>query len=181
MLKKRYVSALLFVMALLAVGGMTKAHAPVNEPDAPAEILRPVSEGQRMEMDASVYQTMYFLRCDHSVSRRVKIADDVQTASFSDVQAYYALWHIQSITKDRVEMERQLDLYCPMHQVVHMTETGQVVLCENRYGDGMAVKKVYETDTESMTEETRNQLLAGMGFGSETEAEKWLEEKGILP
>lgn len=181
MLKKRYLSALLMVMAMLIMGGITKAHAPVEEENTPGVTALPVSEEQRMDADAKVYQTMYFLRCGHNVSRRVGLAEDVKTATFSDVQGYYELWHIASITKKLVEMERQLDLYCPMHQVVNLTETGQVVLCENRYGDGMAVKKVYDADTETLPEEKRNQLLAGIGFDSEEEAERWLEKMGILP
>lgn len=180
MRKRPYIFTLLIVLGMLMAGGITTAEAPIEE-DEPETTALPVSEGEKMHADAQVYQTMYFLRCGHSVSRRTGLSDAVKTEDFASVRAYYDLWTVLEMTADHVEMERQLDLYCPMHQVVSLNETGQVVLSENRYGDGMAVKKVYAGSIDAISEETREKLLAGQGFDSEQDANAWLEEMGILP
>lgn len=180
MQKKRYVTTLLILLGMMIAGGITTAKAPVEQ-YGPCETALPVSEGERMAEDAKVYQTMYFLRCGHSVSRRTELADAVKQGSFSDVQAYYSLWTVLETTKEQVKMERQLDLFCPMHQVVSLNEAGQVILSENRYGDGMAVKKVYDTELALLPQDVRNALVAGIGFDSEAQADAWMEEKGIGP
>lgn len=176
----RKTAAILAVMlAAFALLGITGAKAPVDEAGVmPENTAVPVAEGQSISEDAKVYQTMYFTRCSHSVSRRTNAAEQVQGAAFDDVRAYYDQWTILTLTEDKVEMERQIALFCPMHKVLSLSEAGQVVLSENRYGDGMALLKIY--DAADMDERTREMLIAGLGFDSEEDAKRWLEENGLI-
>ena len=178
MKNKRYLGLVFMFLCAFTLAGITGAKAPVDEGSTvPQSTSVPVSEQQKIGLNAQVYQTMYFTRCGHKVSRRTDVAEAVREDTFDAVRSYYNLWTILEMTGDRVEMERQIDLYCPMHKVVSLDEAGQVVLSENRYGDGMAILKIYEGTAAD--EKIRNLLIAGRGFDSETEAEKWLSEIGI--
>lgn len=75
-------------------------------------------------------------------------------------------------------MERHIDLYCPAHVVISLDGSGQVVLAENRYGDGMAILKTL--DAAPREDEMRKTLIAGVGLDSEQEAMEWLQEHGLL-
>lgn len=177
---KKTFSMLAMIFVAFVLLGVTGAKAPVDEGAAlPESTSLPAAEQETIADNAQVYQTMYFTRCTHSVSRRTQVADAIRGASFEDIRAYYDEWNILSLSKERVEMDRQIELYCPMHKVISMDYSGQVVLSENRYGDGMAILKVYEGYVPE--EKVKEQLIAGQGFDTEEEAEKWLEENGRMP
>lgn len=137
-----------------------------------------VNESERLVRHATVSQTMHFLRCNHQVERRINIPEVLTGAALDTVTAYYELWHIQSMEKDRIVMERHIDLYCPAHVVISLDGAGQVVLAENRYGDGMAILKTLDAVPEA--DEIRKTLIAGVGFDSEQAAMDWLREHGLL-
>lgn len=176
-MKRRDVLWAVLMLAVFIGLGVANGHEP-DERVLPQPTVVPAAEQPSLNAGAQVYQTMFFTRCGHSVSRRTDAAVAVQGASFEAVRSYYDVWTILEMTEERVEMERQIGLFCPMHKVVSLTEAGQIVLAENRYGDGMAILKIY--DATFPDEETKNLLLAGQGFDSEEMAEMWLREKQVL-
>lgn len=130
----------------------------------------------KIRKDTNVIQTMIFSRCNHQVQRRISPPESLIGADFETVKKYYDLWNLASMTTNEVEMERNIDLFCPAHTVLSLDMSGQLVMAENRYGDGMAILKTYEW---KIPQEMRDSLIAGIGFDSREEAEKWLIENGI--
>ena len=72
-------------------------------------------------------------------------------------------------------MQREIDLFCPMHKVLMVNEAGEIMLCQNQYGDGMAVLTTYEKTLKNFDEETGEALRRGLGFDSREDAEQWLQ------
>lgn len=156
------------------------AQAPVREkaetlPTPPAASV--AGEGQRMQRDCQIVQTMAFSRCGHSVTRRVSAPDALAGADFSAAVEYYEAWSIVSFSPENVTMQREIDLYCPMHAVLSVNEAGEAVLTRNTYGDGMAVEKTYPLTLTDLSPEDRQTLLRGIGFDSKEEAEAWIEDR----
>lgn len=179
-MKKRFVMACSLCAAFMLTAWITRANAPADkEKEDPKIITQQTAEEYRIREHATVFQTMHFVRCGHPVERRIQVPGQLAGKGFDAVRDYYDLWEIKSMTEETVAMERYIDLFCPLHKVVYLDRTGQVVLAENRYGDGMAILKVL--DGRITDDEMRNQLIAGIGFDSEEEAVQWLKEKGILP
>ena len=167
--------AFLVAAAMLMGATMQRAQAPVDENLVSPPPARETAEQKvRVGKDCSVVQTMRFSRCGHSVTRRVAAPAVIQGMDFAGVQGYYALWQVQAFSEELIEMGREVSLYCPMHKVLSVNEAGEIVLTENVYGDGMAVVKTYDADIGDMREESRDQLLLGLGFDSAEEAEAWL-------
>ena len=71
-------------------------------------------------------------------------------------------------------MSREIPLYCPMHEVLSVSDAGEIVLSRNVYGDGMAATREYHRLLSEFDEEVQAALLLGMGFDSREEAERWL-------
>lgn len=168
------------ILLVLCFGVMVReAKAPGVEDDIRARETQPpvrdASEtGQRVQADCEVIQTMAFTRCGHSITRRIQAPQQVAGMDFSAAQAYYDLWQFSSFSPDRMDMRREIPLFCPMHQVLAVNEAGEVVLTNNRYGDGMAVEKTYALTLKNFDEETQASLRLGLGFDSVEEAEAWL-------
>ena len=178
-MKKRFVMACSLCAAFVLTAWITRANAPADkEKEDPMIITQQTAEEYRIREHAAVFQTMHFVRCGHPVERRIQVPGQLAGKGFDAVRDYYDLWEIKSMTEETVAMERYIDLFCPLHKVVYLDRTGQVVLAENRYGDGMAILKIY--DATFPDEETKNLLLAGQGFDSEEMAEIWLREKQVL-
>ncbi len=157
-----------------------EAQAPVHEkaeemPTPPAAAV--IGNGQRMQKDCQIIQTMAFSRCGHSVTRRVSAPEALVGADFSAACDYYDAWSVESFSPENVTMRREIDLYCPMHAVLSVNEAGEAVLTCNVYGDGMAVEKTYSLTLTDFSPENRQALLRGIGFDSREEAEAWLEER----
>ena len=167
--------------AALTVGLMTEtANAPEMNPPG-LSVPPPVSIGAaeqkaRIAAGCEVIQTMAFTRCGHSVTRRVLAPDTLMGADFPTAQAYYDLWQVESFSPDRLEMRRELALFCPIHTVVGVNEAGDVVLMRNMYGDGMAVVQDTGRTLDSFDADTREELLPGIGFESEEASLVWLRE-----
>ncbi len=156
------------------------AQAPVQEkaeelPTPPAASV--AGDGQRMDGNCQIIQTMAFSRCGHSVTRRVFAPEALAGADFSAALTYYEAWNILDFSPENVTMRREIDLYCPMHAVLSVNEAGEAVLTRNVYGDGMAVEKTYALTLSDFTTEDRQALLRGIGFDSKEEAEAWLEQR----
>ena len=156
------------------------AQAPVNDkaeelPTPPAASA--AGDGQRMDRDCQIIQTMAFSRCGHSVTRRVSAPEALLGADFNEARDYYEAWNIESFSPEAVAMGREIDLFCPMHEVLSANDAGEAVLTHNVYGDGMAVEKTYPWTLTDFEPEDRQALLRGIGFDSKEEAEAWLESK----
>ena len=168
-------AALLLALAAAALlwGRMAPAPRPSEDPGNPAAAVS--DSGSRVLAGCEIVQTMGFSRCGHSVTRRTAAPSGVVGADFAQTQAYYSLWQIQRFSPDRVEMAREIGLFCPMHRVLSVNEAGEIVLTRNVYGDGMAVDRVLDARIGDFDEETGRKLLAGLGFDSEEDAEAWLQ------
>ena len=155
------------------------AQAPVNnDPQAPQYTDAPSVDtsgvGEKVAPGAQIIQTMGFSRCGHSVTRRVQAPDSLAGAEFTAVKDYYSLWQIDQFSKERIEMSREIPLFCPMHTVVSVNEAGEGVLCRNLYGDGMAVIRTTGRSLDDFAGEDQEKLLLGLGFDTLKEAEDWL-------
>ena len=156
------------------------AQAPVQEKaeDAPTPPAASVAgDGQRLKKDCQIMQTMAFSRCGHSVTRRVTAPEALLGADFGAVRDYYEAWTVESFSPDKVAMQREIDLYCPMHAVLSVNDAGEAVLTWNVYGDGMAVEKTYALTLSDFSAGDRQALIRGIGFDSREEAEEWLNER----
>ena len=157
-----------------------EAQAPVQKKaeELPTPSAASVAgEGQQMGSDCQIIQTMAFSRCGHSVTRRVAAPDALVGEGFDAARDYYEAWSILSFSSENVAMRREMDLYCPMHAVLSVSDAGEAVLTRNVYGDGMAVEKTYALSLSDFSPEDRQTLLRGIGFDSGEEAEAWLESK----
>jgi hypothetical protein len=173
-----WVTAAVIAAALLLLP--REAQAPVQEkaedlPTPPAASV--AGNGQRMEKDCQIIQTMAFSRCGHSVTRRVSAPEALAGEGFEAARAYYDAWSIESFSPENVTMQREIDLFCPMHAVLSVNDAGEAVLTKNVYGDGMAVEKTYALTLADFEPEDRQALLRGIGFDSKEAAETWLAER----
>lgn len=139
-----------------------------------APVMDAANAGERLAPDCEILQTMCFSRCGHSVARRIHPPAEIAGADFAGTQAYYDLWQIEDFSAQAVSMRREIALYCPMHQVAGVNEAGEVVISENRYGDGMAVVLETGRQLDAFPEEKRRALLLGEGFDSREAALAWL-------
>ncbi len=170
----------LLALATLFIGPV--AQAPLQpdggeslaEETTPAPALDAASTGEKIEADCQILQTMCFSRCGHSVARRIHPPQSLIGADFETTQHYYDVWQIKDFSATALSMRREIDLYCPMHQVAGVTEAGEIVISENQYGDGMAIVAETGRRLEEFSEETQTQLLLGLGFDSRDEAIQWL-------
>ena len=166
------------LIAVLCSGlSLTEAHAPEDEyqesgiqAEAAAESSLAAGE------NCYLLQSMAFSRCGHSVQRRVALPGDMAGSGLSQIQKRYELWKIEEFQSHQIVMRREIELFCPMHKVLMADEAGQIVLAENVYGDGMAVIRVYDDMLSRFEETEQDQLLMGMGFENQAEAERWLRE-----
>lgn len=136
------------------------------------------AEQVKLKEQASIVQIMHFTRCMHRVDRRIQVPEHLAGSNLEALQAYYDNWQIIRMNQDEVEMERHIDLFCPMHIVVSLDLAGQVVLAENRYGDGMAILDILED--ARVKEKDKPALIAGIGFESREDAVAWLKSQGII-
>ena len=167
--------------AALAFGLMTEtAKAPEIAPKmliaTPPASVGAAEQKAKVAPGCEIIQTMAFTRCGHSVTRRVLAPDALTGADFAAVQDYYELWQLESFSPDRLEMRREIPLFCPIHTVVGVNEAGDAVLMRNMYGDGMAVVKDTARTLDGFDPDMREELLRGIGFDTEQQAEAWLQE-----
>lgn len=171
-------AGLLFAMlaaGILFLSGTENANAPEHAENTAIPQAKEVSDDRgKIQPDCVLIQTMLFTRCGHSVTRRIEAPADTSGMNFTQMQEKYDLWEIGDFSPSSVSLEREIDLFCPMHHVLAVNEAGEIVLTSNLYGDGMAVEKTYETSFQKMNEEKRERLMEGIGFDTREEAEAWL-------
>ncbi len=138
--------------------------------------VRDTAVGDALEKSCQVTQTMRFSRCGHSVTRRVGAPDTLEGASLEQARAYYAAWHIDALSPREIDMRRDIELFCPMHQVLMSDEMGNLARFVNRYGDGMACEERYDVAVSAFPEGVRAQLIAGLAFDDAESLEAWLAE-----
>ena len=102
-MKRRDVLWAVLMLAVFIGLGVANGHEP-DERVLPQPTVVPAAEQPSLNAGAQVYQTMFFTRCGHSVSRRTDAAAAVQGASFEAVRSYYDVWTILEMTEERVEM-----------------------------------------------------------------------------
>ena len=155
---------------------LQEAKAPEEHEEENAAVQAEEALGGKVLVKEGCFllQTMAFSRCGHSVSRRIALPGELIGSGLKEMQDHYSLWQIDEMREDQVTMKREIALFCPMHKVLMADEAGQIVLAENRYGDGMAVIKGYERSVGQFALEDQDALLLGMGFDSGEDAEAWL-------
>ena len=167
-------AAVFLALGLLTEEGKAPAlPVPALEPSlSPA--VDAAKKSEKAAAGCEIIQTMAFARCGHSVTRRIEIPQDLIGADFAAVQQRYDLWRVESFVPERIEMSRELPLFCPIHTVLGVNEAGMVVLSSNMYGDGMAVLRECSRSLEEFAPDEQSQLLLGLGFDSQEEALSWL-------
>lgn len=166
---------LCFAFAMMVTDA--KAPSDLDLPEVlptPARAEGAAETGVRIQPQCQITQTMGFSRCGHSVTRRIAPPEEMTGATFEEARAYYDLWQIGEFSPSRVVMQREIPLFCPMHQVLGVNEAGDVVIMQNEYGDGMAAVVEYEKNLRDFDEDIQEQLRLGIGFESREEAEAWL-------
>lgn len=138
--------------------------------------VRDTAAGDALERGCQITQTMRFTRCGHSVTRRVDAPDALEGASLQQARDYYAAWHIDALSPRDIQMRRDIELFCPMHQVLTTDEMGNLARFVNRYGDGMACEERYDAAVSAFPEEVRAQLIAGMAFDDAQSLDAWMRE-----
>lgn len=167
------IALLTLVFTMPATGQAPQERAAERTEEEQAE--QAAENRPRAAAGCQVIQTMRFSRCGHSVTRRVAAPKEIVGADFQAAQGYYDLWRLDAFSPDQIEMSREIALFCPMHWVLACSEAGEIVLTQNRYGDGMAIEKTYPgIALDSFDANTRESLRQGMGFDSQEEAEAFL-------
>lgn len=164
---------LCFFLMIADAKAPTEAEMPVME-STMGPALQVIESGAKIAAGCEITQTMGFSRCGHSVTRRIQAPENMVGADFAITQDYYDLWQVESFSAERITMRREISLFCPMHQVLTVNESGEVVLSQNQYGDGMAVLRTYPAHLSEFDEEIQNALILGLGFESEDAAVEWL-------
>ncbi len=181
--RKGRIIAFCVVMALAvgaAVGGdlVMKGRGGSASPGGALGETAENTSGEQVKTDenCAVEQTYRFLPCGHSVTRRLRIAPDLAGQGFDAVQAHYANWRVDAFTAHCVEMSRDMEIYCPMHQVLMLDESGAACVFENIYGDGLAIVEKLDASAEDFSEENREKLFQGLGFDDRQTLEEWVRE-----
>ncbi|MCI5566142.1 MAG: hypothetical protein MR400_10725 [Clostridiales bacterium] len=158
-------------------GGMTMLRAKAPVEDAPAPPMQNVdATHSRIGAGCEILQTMCFTPCEHSVSRRIQAPQEAVGMTFEETKNYYSLWQIMDFSPEKVSMRREIALYCPMHYVAMSNEAGDVVVCQNYYGDGMAVIEETNRQISDFADETRQSLVQGVPFDTREEARAWIQK-----
>ncbi len=171
-MKQKKTGVILWLVVLLA--GVVMA---VPWQSAQEELpIQKTAGGELLESDCQITQTMRFTRCEHSVTRRVNAPKALDGAAFDAVRAYYDAWHIDALSPRAMTMRRDVELYCPMHQVLMSDEMGNLARFVNKYGDGMACEERYDIAVSGFPEAIRAQLIAGLAFDDAETLAAWLKE-----
>ncbi len=142
--------------------------APVSEPAGAGSQVR-VAEG------CELLQTLSYTRCEHTVTRRVAAPAELYGKTLAEVQPLYEEWQITEFGPTEIKMSQQPDLYCPEHMVLMPDETGLLCVFQNKYGDAMALVSELATEMSALPASMQEEAKRGIGFGSLTELEQWLE------
>ncbi len=171
-------AAALVAAALLLIIGLypRDASAPdLNTTPPPENAADAAQTSTRVEAGCELVQLMKYNRCDHEVTRRTPIPQELVGKTRQEVEAAYEGWQVTEFLPKRVSMARVLSLYCAQHVVLMPDESGILSVFENKYGDAMAFVRSLETSLDALPESIQEEVRMGKGFDSLKDVEQWLE------
>ncbi len=139
------------------------------------QIAGAAKAGDVVAPDCQVTQSLHYVRCDHTVTRRIIATENMVGEDFSTLQTEYEEWNIDGFSPKEIEMTRDIALFCPLHYVLMTDEAGYVAVFQNRYGDGMALMDSTLWTMESLDTATQEHLRIGMGFDTMEELRAWAD------
>lgn len=167
---------LLAAAALAALAAAVVLWPGSTAPDeAPPVQAADNPQGSRIQEGCDVHQTLTYTRCQHTVTRRVTAPVELLGRTRQETEELYPEWRITAFGPKRVEMEQQLDLFCPDHKVLLPGGDGLLCVFENKFGDGLALVKEMQTPLSALPEAQQQLVKHGMGFSTLEELEAWLE------
>lgn len=143
--------------------------------EAPPAQAADSPQDSRVQEGCEVHQTLTYTRCRHTVTRRVTAPVELLGKTRGEAEELYPEWRITAFGPRRVEMEQQLDLFCPDHRVLLPGGDGLLCVFENKYGDALALVKELQTPLSALPEAQQQLVKHGMGFSTLEELEAWLE------
>ena len=168
----RGTSAALMTLAVLCAIGVIALmnREPSEQPQTVSDVNQTaIAEG------CELLQTLYYTRCEHSVTRRVAAPSELVGQTLAQVQPQYAEWQISEFGAKEVAMSCQLDMFCPDHMVLMSDGAGQLCIFQNKYGDGLALVSELQTELGMLPSDVQDSVRRGMGFHTLAELEQWLE------
>lgn len=135
------------------------------------------ASGQREKVEEAcvLLQTIHYDRCGHEMTRRIQADKEYYGATLQQMQQAYADWAITSFAPTEIVMSRRMPIFCPDHLVVMPDGAGVLGVYRNEYGEGYALQKQLEVPLTDLTEALLETVHLGLGFGSMTDIESWLE------
>ncbi len=172
-------AALVAAAVLLIIGLYPRdAVAPDLSNTAPPENMADAAGTQpsiHVEAGCELVQLMKYSRCDHEVTRRIPLPQELAGKTRQEVETAYEGWQVTEFLPKRVTMARLVSLYCAEHVVLMPDETGVLGVFENKYGDAMAFVRSLETSLDSLPESIQEEVRLGKGFDTMKDLEQWLE------
>lgn len=167
---------LLAAAALAALAAAVVLIPGSTAPDeAPPAQAADNPQDSRVQDGCDVHQTLTYTRCQHTVTRRVTAPVELLGKTHEEAEKLYPEWRITAFGPKRVEMEQQMDLFCPDHRVLLPGGDGLLCVFENRYGDALSLVKELQTPLSALPEAQQQLVKRGMGFSTLEELEAWLE------
>lgn len=167
---------LLAAAALAALAAAVVLWPGSTAPDeAPPAQAADSPQDSRLQENSELYQTLTYTRCRHTVTRRLTAPVELLGKTRQQTEELYPEWRITAFGPKRVEMEQQLELFCPDHKVLLPGGDGLLCVFENRYGDALALVKELQTPLSALPEAQQQLVKHGMGFSTLEELEAWLE------
>lgn len=173
-------AATLVVAAALLIIGLypRNASAPDLDTTLPPESAAADEAGtqpSRVEAGCELVQLLKYSRCDHEVTRRTPLPQELVGKTRQDVESAYEGWQVTEFLPKRITMARLFPLYCSQHVVLMPDESGVLGVFENKYGDAMAFVRSLETNLDSLPESIQEEVRLGKGFDTLADLEQWLE------
>lgn len=172
-------SMLWMLLAAAALAALAAAVVLIPGSTAPGEAPPAQAadnpQDSRIQEGCQLYQTLTYTRCQHTVTRRITAPVELLGQTRQQVEEGYPEWRITAFGPSRVEMEQQLELFCPDHKVLLSGGDGMLCVFENRYGDALALVKELQLPLSALPEAQQQLVKRGMGFSTLEELEAWLE------
>jgi len=148
----------------------------------PAQGSAPGMDGRQASAEQTVlseeselYQTLFYNRCGHTVTRRMTAPVETYGKNLQEVEALYPDWQVTEFSPALVKMERQPDLFCPDHMVLMPNGAGYLCVFENKYGDALALVNELNIPVKNLPAAAQEEVTMGLGFSTAEEMEMWLE------
>jgi hypothetical protein len=133
------------------------------------------TQSTRVEAGCELVQLLKYSRCDHEITRRTPIPQELVGKTLNEVETAYEGWQVTEFLPKRITMARLFPLYCAQHVVLMPDESGVLAVFENKYGDAMALVRTLETSLDSLPESIQEEIRLGKGFDTLADLEQWLE------